>query len=118
VWPFRAPSLRGGYTVNGGRHLVALAGWRSRYSGLTGNVLSGPLHGLMARAEVLGRLGGFTGVLDGRRAEGGPDALGALVGLACLGAGYRNVSSGGVVCAEVPPPVRVGEAAPALDPYL
>ena len=57
----RTTSLRRRRRVARGRRprRVPLWGFRSAFSGLTGNVLTGPLHGLLIEARKLAMVGGF-----------------------------------------------------------
>jgi hypothetical protein len=120
VWPFRAGTdgLRGAYTVEESA-LVALAAPRSSFSGMSGNVLTGPLHGLTVRAGALRAAGGFAGALaaSGGAATDEPALLGAALGLACLRAGRRNVAARGGSSALAPPRLAL-RGLPPLDPYL
>ncbi len=91
---------------------------RNSFSHCTGNVLTGPLHGLMTDARVVNELGGFGALLRARAPL--PDqslaVAGALYGLRCLRQGRRNVSVRSVVCDEPPAPIRV-PALPEADPF-
>ncbi len=111
VWPFRAPGRRGGYTVDGVGRLRALEPTDTPFSVCSGNVLTGPTHGLLCRAGVVRALGGFA-----RHADDALDRLGARLGLAAHAAGLRNVSAASMTAAA--PPDLDGVGAPARDPFV
>lgn len=116
VWPFRG-DRRSAYTVEHGR-LEALDAPRGPFSAHSGNVLTGPLHGLTVRAAAVRRAGGFARALDEASARGrDPNLLGAALGLACLRASSRNVAVRGAECDFTPPPLVLAGLPPA-DPYL
>jgi hypothetical protein len=109
VWPFRNDFARSAYTVQQNA-LVPVAVPRSSFSSLTGNVLTGPLHGMVTRAQVFRKNGGLSATLEG-------DALGADYGLRGLERGLRNVAVRNVRCdyefASLPLPAT----ALPFDPY-
>jgi hypothetical protein len=117
VWPFRA-GVRCAYTVEAGG-LSPLDRPRGPFSAHSGNVLTGPLHGLTVRASALRAAGGFTGALAEARAAAtsDPNLLGAALGLACLRASLRNVAARGATCDFTPPRLTLAGLPPA-DPYL
>ncbi len=119
VWPFRTSSIRYAYTVDGRSGvLTPLLEPRSTFSHCTGNILTGPLHGLMTDARVVNKVGGFGQLLRGRaQVRDLPfAALGALYGLRCLQQGRRNVAVRGILCQQLPPVVP-WHRLPEADPY-
>jgi len=120
VTPFRAPGQRGAYTVSldGKRRLVPWKSGGGIFGGFTGNVMTGPLHGLVTRAGVVRKTGGFQRAFERTgRGDQEPNALGAALGLQFLEAGHRNVSVRDVTCALEPPPADVSDL-PDGDPYF
>ncbi len=111
VWPFRAPRLRGGYT-SARRGLRALEPADSQLGGCTGNVLTGPTHGLLCRVGVVRATGGLERHADDVELE----AIGARLGLAARATGLRHVSAASLVSGSPRPLPHV--AAPARDPHV
>jgi hypothetical protein len=114
VWPFCDPWRRSAYTIHR-RRLRQLTTARGTFSSYTGNVLTGALHGLLTRAELIAELGfaEMTEVIPSEDIR----ALGASFGLSCLRAGYRNVCVQGVLCACKLPELPLPDSFPAFDPY-
>jgi hypothetical protein len=106
VWPFRAEAIRQCYTLHPAADRLAQATHPvnvfSRYSG---NVLTGPLHGMLIRAGTLRACADYLEELEPRSAVSGfwerlahLDSVGASIGLAALASGRRNVACRGMVC--------------------
>jgi hypothetical protein len=119
VWPFLVNGQRNGYTVAGHQGLVP---WHTSFSAFglnASNVLTGPLHGCLIKAQTLLSLGGLTQAA--RRFELATsctaDRLGAALGLEALTRGLRNVSTPGVACARPTPPITLGHGL-SHDPFL
>jgi hypothetical protein len=116
VWPFASAGIRRAYTVTGDK-LAPVVGPRSPFSSYTGNVLTGPLDGLLIERGKLARLL----ALPWPSAEGnearGDERLGAALGLCALRIGLRNVA-----VSEVIYPARFGSVGsasmPEVDPYI
>ena len=117
VWPF-FDTWRGTYTVR--EDLLSPRLTRSSfYTPLTGNVLTGPLHGLMIPRNAWTTLGGFRAccVEDVPRPQ--PiQTLGALLGLRALRRGLRNVAVRTVTSRWRPPVLDLGPCTPPFDPYV
>ncbi len=103
VWPFHDENQRLAYTVGERERLVQLSESTTVFSRFSGNVLTGPLHGMLVApdrwlgaVEWLERLG-EPGVSfqDSPRSN---DAVGAAVGLAMRASGHRNVGCRGMCC--------------------
>jgi hypothetical protein len=125
VWPFRAEETRLCYTTHEfGDRLAAVEGVPNVYSRFSGNVLTGPLHGMLLGKEsldtALDALAdlGETG-FDFLDRELVLDAVGATIGLALLVAGKRNVGCRGMMC-EVDLPIVYPPRSliPARDRYV
>jgi len=119
VWPF-FDKCRGVYTVNQGR-LVPRTTRSSYFTPLTGNVLTGPLHGLVLKRDTWKQLQGFSAAVEspGARSETrSMQTLGALMGLMALDLGLRNVAVQDVTCDWLPPTLELGARTPPLDPYI
>lgn len=119
VWPF-FDKCRGVYTVNHGR-LVPRTTRSGYFTPLTGNVLSGPLHGLVLKRDTWKRLQGFSAGVEPQEelsASRSTQTLGALMGLMALDNGLRNVAVQDVTCDWLPPTLDLGARTPALDPYI
>jgi hypothetical protein len=114
VWPFRDPIVRCAYTLDPRGRLEPLRWVRGPFSSFSGNILTGPLHGLMARAGTLLDGGGLAATAAGARSV---QALGARFGLTALERGRRNVAARGAFCDYVPPPLEL-ESPFEVDPYL
>jgi len=117
VWPFY-DTWRGIYTV-----CESFLSARLRQSGFftnwTGNVLTGPLHGLMLTHASWKTLGGFRAACDASVPEPqSTHALGALLGLKALQSGMRNVAVRTVTSDWRAPVLDLGPAVPAYDPYI
>lgn len=126
VWPYRDEGrLRCAFTI--GRvddetaALEPIMSQRSDYSKYSGNVLAGPLCGMTISARVLEEL------LKTVRAEPLPervsgdlcDAAGALISIAALSSGLRNVAVGCVRGTYAPGRVELPVSyAPGFDPYI
>jgi hypothetical protein len=107
VWPFRAEAIRLCYTLHPTPDRLAQvthpADVFSRYSG---NVLTGPLHGMLVRAgtmracvDYLEQLEQRGGAVSGfRERPAHLDSAGASIGLAALASGQRNVACRGMMC--------------------
>jgi hypothetical protein len=107
VWPFRAEAIRLCYTLHPGADRLAQvthpANVFSRYSG---NVLTGPLHGMLIRAKILRACVERVEQLEPRGGAASGfwerpshlDSVGASIGLAALASGQRNVGCRGMVC--------------------
>lgn len=121
VWPFLNPDQRLCYTVAGEGALAQLKDRKTVFSRFSGNVLSGPLHGLLTNRNVLLAANEQVSALEPisfLEAPGNQDAVGATLGLAARNAGYRNVSCRGMLCnvglADVTVPSSL---LPTRDPY-
>jgi len=120
VWPFRDRGLRRAYTIAHGAQTGALTPIdrrRSAFSAFTGNVLTGPLDGLLTSGRAIRAVSGFTAALA-KYAPGAasPDALGAAFGVAGLAHELRNVAVSNVECAGAFEPVVLADA-PTIDVY-
>lgn len=122
VWPFRRPGVRTGYTLSPrGDSLVALNPGRHTTSYCSGNILTGPLHGMMIRAALLARV--TQALLSGENDDllehsFCPNQLGALIGLKLLDLGYRNASVDALICPRELPEITFPiDALPECDPY-
>jgi len=117
AWPFFDP-WRGIYTV-----CEDFLSSRLRQSGFftnwSGNVLTGPLHGLMLKREAWETLGGFRACCTDEVPRPQPiQALGALLGLRAFRCKMRNVAVRTVVSAWRPPVLELGPLVPECDPYV
>lgn len=94
VWPFQQRRLRGGYTIDeNSSRLVPITEATSTFSWSSGNVLTGPLHGLLIRSEVLLTLLENINAPALESTCGAFDSIGAEIGLHALEHGFRNVST-------------------------
>lgn len=105
VWPFRRELIRLCYTRHrSAPRLAQLTHSSNVFSRFSGNVLTGPLHGMLTRVgnlraaldELARGDGGADAELRERRAH--VDSVGASLGLAMLAAGRRNVGCRGMMC--------------------
>jgi hypothetical protein len=96
VWPFSDASHRRAYTIEHGADrgvLAPIRRARSAFSSYTGNVLTGPLDGLLTSARSVRAVGGFAAAHDRHaRRDPSPNALGAAFGIDCIARGLRNVA--------------------------
>jgi hypothetical protein len=120
VWPFFDAARRLCYTVGTGSELTQLVRHKDIFHRFSGNVLSGPMHALLADRRALLAAGDFLGsgsetFLKAARHD---DALGAALGLAARAGGLRNVACRGMRCETDLADVRVPpELVPRRDPY-
>jgi hypothetical protein len=122
VWPFFDADRRLCYTIAGESRLDQVAAPSNVLSRFSGNVLTGPAQGLLARRGLLEQVtqhtieGAAPSFLD---APGDVDAACATLGLAARELGYRNVSCGGMRSSVELPEVSVPrDWLPRRDPYV
>ncbi len=118
VWPFRR-NVRCVYSLSrDGTALEQVRSHRSSFSSFSGNVLTGPLHGLMTATRVWQHMGGLGACLsEPRCADGEPNALGAMFGLAQFRSKRRNVAVRSVSCDIELPAIALDAPIAVSDPY-
>lgn len=125
VWPFRADGMRNSYTIGGSdgetTTLIPQLFHRGSYSCYSGNVLCGPLKGLMIRRAIFELLsdhvlnGGLPENCRGKVSE----VVGALLSIGALEKGYRNASINAFEYNFEPGPLTLPASyLPSHDPYL
>ena len=117
AWPF-FDEWRGTYTVQQGI-LCSQLRQSSFFTNWSGNILTGPLHGLMIKHEVWHKFEGFRACCDQEVPKLQPiHTLGALFGLRALQERMRNVAVRTVRCDWRPPVLELGKLTPKCDPYV
>ena len=118
VWPFRNEVLRLAYSSHPAqRKLFPVEGQRSTFSTMSGNILTGPLHGLVIAGDLLRQV---CRDMEGKGfVANDPELIGALVGLITLRQGKRNAAVRGVITDYEPGGVSIPkELHPGIDPYI
>jgi hypothetical protein len=128
VWPFRSALARLCYTRHpSADRLAQLARVSNAFTRFSGNVLTGPFHGLLVRTRALRQAlvrleetgPDARAIAEFRRRTADLDAVGASIGLALIASGLRNVSCRGMMCdIDLEDAVPPDGWLPDADPWL
>ncbi len=123
VWGFRKPHTRLAYTLDQEEQKFRpLNHPRGSFSRSTGNVLTGPLHSLVIQMDRLKDALQFLLACRNETAVAlkDLDQIGALIGLANIHLGRRNVSTKLAQIPYMPSPIPIplSPLVPSFDPYI